>query len=464
LRVDIFQNLVIDPSNEVYQSWQKNPVPIHVKMYLFNYTNPKEVIQGAKPKLKQLGPFVYREHREKVNITFNGNGTVSYRQVLSYEYLQEYSVGSLDDKIYTLNVPMIGAAYKNRKSPPGEEEPMANAMEDIFKGMNQSLLVHRAVRELLFEGYEDQMLLLAKQFSWSPTTRFGYQFGRNNSNDGLYTIFTGADEMANYGTVEHWEGRERVKGFRKSCSFVNGTTGEMWPPYTVTAEQPLVFFVSALCRSLRLDFLRNETVKRIQVLRFHLSERLFDYTIEENQCYCSKKKGKDLECFPNGVLDINKCQPEAPLVVSLPHLLYTSPAISEAVEGLSPNADLHEFFMDVEPTMGIPLRVSARLQMNVIIDSFKYFKQFEVFKKRAFLPTFWLETTATINDDLAFKIRLVTQDLEGYVICASFFWVVLGLIVIIVTLGYVIAHTRKSRLEQPSLRSYTNVTMVPANR
>lgn len=58
-------------------------------------------------------------------------------------------------------------------------------------------------------------------------------------------------------------------------------------------------------------------------------------------------------------------------MVSLPHLLYASPSITEAVEGLSPDPQLHEFFMDVEPSMGIPLRVSAKVQMNVIVDAFK---------------------------------------------------------------------------------------------
>ncbi|XP_022700951.1 scavenger receptor class B member 1-like isoform X2 [Varroa jacobsoni] len=455
LRQQVKANLIIDPSNEVYENWKETPVPIYVSMFLFNYTNPDDIILGAKPKLQQLGPFVYRERRQKVNITFNGNGTVSYRQLLSYEHLPELSASSLDVKLYTLNVPMIGAAYKNRKTPSNEEQPMASALEEMFSKMNQSLLIHRTVRELLFDGYEDQMLKLAKQWSWSPITRFGYQIDRNNSNDGIYTVFTGENGMANYGTIESWQGRHRVIGFRKSCSFINGTTGEMWPPYTLTSKSSLLFFTSPLCRSLRLDFLRNEVVKGIQVLRYHLNERLFDYSIEENQCFCSKKKGKDPECFPNGVLDLN-----APIVVSLPHLLYASPSITEAVEGLSPDPQLHEFFMDVEPSMGIPLRVSAKVQMNVIVDAFKYFKYFEMFETRKFLPTFWIETAAVVNDDFAFKIRLVVQDLGSYVSFASYAWVLIGLFIIMFTLGYVIAHTRRSRMGQPSPYGYSTIKMA----
>ncbi|XP_022700947.1 scavenger receptor class B member 1-like [Varroa jacobsoni] len=465
LEQQVKANLVIDPSNEVFESWQEPPITINVKMYLFNYTNPEKILAGLKPTVNELGPFVYRERRQKVNITFNGNGTVSYRQIVSYDFLPHLSVGNLDDELFTLNVPMIGSAYKNRKALLNEESMMAHTIEELFEKHNQTFLIQRKVRELLFEGYQDPLLRVAKEMGWSSSTRFGYQVNRNNSDDGIYTIYTGEEGMENYGTVDSWDGKKRVLAFRRSCSFINGTTGEMWPPYTLTRQTPLVFFVSPICRSLRLDFLCNETVKGIRALRYHLSQRLFDYSIKENQCFCTKKKGKDPECFPNGLLDLNRCQPDAPIVASLPHHLYAASSVSEAVDGLSPDPELHEFFMDVEPTMGIPLRVSARLQLNVIVDAFKYFKQFQVFKKRVFLPTFWTETTAMINDDIAFKIRLVTEDLANYVTFAALAWVLIGLIVIICTFGYVIAYTRRSKQEKrPSSSGYAAVKMIATTR
>lgn len=67
-----------------------------------------------------------------------------------------------------------------------------------------------------------------------------------------------------------------------------------------------------------------------------------------------------------------------------------------------------------------------------------------MFETRKFLPTFWIETAAVVNDDFAFKIRLVVQDLGSYVSFASYAWVLIGLFIIMFTLGYVIAHTRRS--------------------
>lgn len=49
--------------------------------------------------------FTLRETREKVNITWHENGTVSYYQVKRWYFEPELTKGSLDDLVTTVNVP-----------------------------------------------------------------------------------------------------------------------------------------------------------------------------------------------------------------------------------------------------------------------------------------------------------------------------------------------------------------------
>ena len=38
----------------------QSSAPLYSEYYFFNITNPKEILDGATPHVKQVGPFVYR--------------------------------------------------------------------------------------------------------------------------------------------------------------------------------------------------------------------------------------------------------------------------------------------------------------------------------------------------------------------------------------------------------------------
>jgi len=54
------QNVRIDPSSISFNMWRDIPVPFYLTVNLFEVQNPQEVLQGAKPKVNQRGPYVYR--------------------------------------------------------------------------------------------------------------------------------------------------------------------------------------------------------------------------------------------------------------------------------------------------------------------------------------------------------------------------------------------------------------------
>lgn len=70
-------------NSSTYDIWQDtnspDAPPLYMNFHVFNITNPDEWLAGAKPVLVDIGPYAYVQHRVKLNVTFNENGTlVSY--------------------------------------------------------------------------------------------------------------------------------------------------------------------------------------------------------------------------------------------------------------------------------------------------------------------------------------------------------------------------------------------------
>lgn len=58
--ISISQEVVLKEGTEQYERWVNIPQPINFKVYFFNVSNPNEIINGATPVVKEIGPFFYR--------------------------------------------------------------------------------------------------------------------------------------------------------------------------------------------------------------------------------------------------------------------------------------------------------------------------------------------------------------------------------------------------------------------
>lgn len=87
----------------------------------------------------------------------------------------------------------------------------------------------------------------------------------------------------------------------------------------------------------------------------------------ENECYCLENEG--FRCLKSGVMYMEPCKrkDEAPVALSMPHFYQADPSFLNAVEGLNPQKEKHQFFMDVVPEFGFPLAIRPRFQLNIII-------------------------------------------------------------------------------------------------
>ncbi|KAL1117216.1 hypothetical protein AAG570_004543 [Ranatra chinensis] len=77
-------------------------------MYMFSVQNPDEVANGAKPRVKEIGPYVYREFREKVVLEVDDEkDTASYYQIITYKFDEELSKPLKDTDVVTIVNPVL---------------------------------------------------------------------------------------------------------------------------------------------------------------------------------------------------------------------------------------------------------------------------------------------------------------------------------------------------------------------
>lgn len=94
----------ITPGSFSYNMWEKLPVPIYLHSYFWNWTNPHEIYNhSVKPRFVEMGPYVFKEDKQKTNVTWNKNDTLTFRQKRVWTFDREKSVGPLTDQLTQLN-------------------------------------------------------------------------------------------------------------------------------------------------------------------------------------------------------------------------------------------------------------------------------------------------------------------------------------------------------------------------
>jgi len=85
----ITANLKLEDGTEGYTNFLTPPVPIYMDFHFFNVENAEGIKKGDKPKLKEIGPYVYKEIREKRNVTNVSEDLIYYNEYRAYVYDQE---------------------------------------------------------------------------------------------------------------------------------------------------------------------------------------------------------------------------------------------------------------------------------------------------------------------------------------------------------------------------------------
>jgi len=444
--------LALSPVSGSFPMWQDLPTPMLASMYLFHVVNPKDVSNGAMPELEERGPYVFTEQHHKANLEWNENGTISYRQVRTWHFVPELSKGSLDDNVTILN--SVAATIGNMIDLHVAKiwRPM---VDGFLSSINEKLFVTKSVREIIFDGYHDPLFdNLEEVMKWLPfikkmipegslMDRFAFFYGRNGTDytDGVFNMFTGVADPSKMGQVHSWNYSTRGL-FPGQCGQVRGGAGEFYPPFM--DKTFIEMFSNDLCRSLKFNFNTEINVKGINSYEFIADHSLFANGSENplNSCY-----EPQTVFLPSGVYNTSVCRFGAPVFISQPHFhLADKYYLNMIGKGLSPNSSLHSTYLRIEPRAGVPTDVTARFQLNVLIDKVSGIDMMKGVS-RTFFPVMWFENKAGVPDELVFKMKLLSNLPE---ILQSIGWAQLGLSLAICIISTLVVVSRRRREEDTS--------------
>ncbi|KAI5278887.1 lysosome membrane protein 2 [Manis pentadactyla] len=390
------KNIVLRNGSETFDSWRKSPLPVYAQFYFFNVTNPEEILRGETPQLEEVGPYTYRELRNKVDIQFGDNGTtISAVSKKTYIFDRNQSVGDpTTDLIRTLNIPVLTAMNW------AQIHFLRELIEALLEAYQQTLFVTHTVDELLW-GYKDEILSLINIFKPDISPYFGLFYGRNGTDDGDYVFLTGKDNYLNFSKIVEWNGKTSLDWWTTdSCNMINGTDGDSFHPL-ISKDEVLYIFPSDFCRSVYITFSDFDSVEGLPAFRYGVPKEILANT-SENAGFCIPKGN----CLGSGVLNISICKNGAPIVISFPHFYQADERFVSAIKGMHPNKEYHESFVDINPLTGVILRAAKRIQINVYVKKLDDFVETRNIRTLVF-PVMYFNESVLIDKETAARLKTV---------------------------------------------------------
>ena len=428
------QNLVLSPHSSNYQIWKNLSLPLTNKMYLFNITNAEDVaVKGAKPKITEVGPYIFKEYHTKIDEVWNDNGTVTYKQINKWIPVSD----NLDELVTIVNPPAatLGAKVKPFASAFNKSLEWAWWFGSALELKNETLFVTKTAREILFDGYNDPILDDGEWINSHAVkidglmSKFGFFFARNNTwyGNGIINMYTGEHGLSQMGNVAAFNYSTRSTFYPGECGKYHGSP-ELTPPYLFDRPKQYIFH-NDLGRTLELNLTdRQSYIKGTAGYEYKIDNLFF-----ANSTFNPKNK-----CFehdhplPNGVFDASPTRYGAPVFISQPHFYQADPYYTNliATGSLKPNHKLHETSVVFEPLSGIAMKVSARFQINFKLNRIKELFLFENLPETTYLPTVWFEEHIELPQELLTKLWFLGY-FSTFIIIAGGLMIIAGMIFIL---------------------------------
>ena len=109
----------------------------------------------------------------------------------------------------------------------------------------------------------------------------------------------------------------------------------------------------------------------------------------------------------DGVFSTLGCQ-GAPAYGSGPHFLSGAPFLSQAVDGLLPDAEKHTTFLNIEPLSGVAFQAHKRIQISFRLSKVKNIRVLSEVQDLLF-PLIWSDEGADITEEWKSKYKHMVE-------------------------------------------------------
>lgn len=448
----IQKNVQLENNSMMFDKWLKLPMPLDFKVYIFNVTNVEDVNQGEKPILNEIGPYVYKQYRERTILGYGPNDTIKYMLRKRFEFDPEASgVLTEDDEVTVINFSYLAAVLTVHDMMPSFVGMVNKALEQFFPSLEDAFLRVK-VRDLFFDGIYLNCdgdnaalgLVCGKIKSDTPPTMRpaeganGFYFSMfshmNRTETGPYDMIRGRENVYELGNIVSYKEQKVMPMWGdKYCGQINGSDSSIFPPIKEgNVPKKLYTFEPDICRSVYVDLVGKKEIFNISAYYYEISESAFaaKSANPNNKCFCRKNWSANHDgCLLMGLLNLMPCQ-GAPAIASLPHFFLGSEELLEYFgSGIMPDKEKHNTYVYIDPTSGVVLSGLKRLQFNIELRQIDTVPQLKRVPTGLF-PMLWLEEGATIPASIQQELR-DSHKLIGYVEVARWFLLTAAIIAVV---------------------------------
>lgn len=471
--------LQLAPNSLIFDLWKKPPMDVFLKVYIFNITNTEEFLQGGvRLKVEEIGPYVYQEILENQNCTWHEDHTVSYVPKRTIVFRPELSVGDPnEDLVQVPNIPMLGISSALHDKGFFVNVPWTS----LVNMLNSKAILNITVHDYLW-GYEDPLVRLASGIvpKFINFRKFGlldrmYDEGENTVFMNVAKNENMTDENGRYLSIMSFGGSSGLHqwGFRDSennetypentiCNNIKGATeGELFPTH-LDKHATFRVYRKAFCRAIPIVFQEKVIVDEgFEGYLYSMPDDFLDppELNPDNACYCQYMK----KCLKKGLSDMTPCYYNIPAAMSLPHYLNADPSLLEEVEGLNPDPEKHKARIILQPTVGIPIKVNSRIQINLVMQNTTYNSKIKAFNGKT-VPLFWSDLYIPAPaGNVLFLLKLVLQVLPIGQTVLIWFLAIAGITMMMLSVPAMLWVLNQQEVPLPPERRDSTDLRIPLN-